>query len=139
MVTQQNESGFTFLTLLVTVTILFMILPFASYFLKSVDYPSHNQEIAVQQFFYFLRDDVLRAKEYTVPSATQIRLINEDNTIVTIEQYKDLVRRQVGKKGHEIYLRDVQTVSFEKLSYGVQVTITSLQGETYEKTIVFYP
>lgn len=56
----------------------------------------------------------------------------------TLEWYNDLIQRQVDGKGFEVFLRDVKGVQFSALSYGVHVTITTLQGAHYEKTIVFY-
>ncbi|MBT2214449.1 hypothetical protein KK120_01215 [Virgibacillus dakarensis] len=133
----RSERGFTFITLLLTITILFMSLPFAPFLIKSANYSSHHQEMSIQQFFYFLRDDVMKATDYAV-TPTVVKLLNHDDETITIEQYGNLIRRQVKGTGHEIYLRDIQAVTFEKLPYGIHTTITSLQGETYEKTIIFY-
>ncbi|MEW9677522.1 ComGF family competence protein [Lentibacillus sp. L22] len=133
----KNKNGFTFITLLVTITILFTTLPFTAYFLQSIDPYSHDQERAIQQFFYFLRDDVLQATDYAV-TPTKLTLKDKNQTTITIEQYQNLIRRQVKGKGHEIYLREVKKVLFEKLPYGIKVSITSAQGETYEKSIMFY-
>ncbi|MGY0692927.1 competence type IV pilus minor pilin ComGF [Virgibacillus sp. FSP13] len=133
----RTEHGFTFLTLLLTVTILFMTLPFISYLIKSATYSTNYQEESIQQFLYFLRDDVIKATDYAVtPEAIKLR-INDEQT-VTIEQYGTLIRRQVNGQGHEIYLRDVEEVLFTSLPYGIHAKITSIQGETYEKQIILY-
>ncbi|WP_158701707.1 ComGF family competence protein [Lentibacillus sp. Marseille-P4043] len=133
----RTERGFTFLTLLLTVTILFMTLPFISYLIKSAAYSTNYQEESIQQFLYFLRDDVIKATDYAV-TPTAIKLIINDEETVTIEQYETLIRRQVNGQGHEIYLRDVEEVSFTSLPYGIHAKITSIQGETYEKQIIIY-
>lgn len=136
--TRKSERGFTFLSLLLTATILFMTIPLVTYLVKAADYSSHYQEISIQQFFYYLRDDVMKATTFAVPSSTELKLGNSDGTTVTIEQYKDLIRRRIEGEGHEIYLRDVADISFQKIAYGIRATVTSLQGETYEKTIILY-
>jgi competence protein ComGF len=135
---RQSEQGFTFLSLLLTATILFMTIPLVTYLVKAADYSSHYQEMSIQQFFYYLRDDVMKATTFAIPSSTVLKLGNSDDITITIEQYKDLVRRRVKVEGHEIYLRDVADISFRKVDYGVRATVTSLQGETYEKTIILY-
>lgn len=132
----QNETGFTFLTLLVTLTIFCVTIPFAAYLLQSVDHSTYQEEIAVQLSFQFLRDDLLEATDYGV-TKDKITLTRSEDEKVTIEQYENQIRRRV-RGGNEIYLRDVQNVSFKKQPYGIHASITTEQGETYEKTIINY-
>ncbi|WP_164668619.1 competence type IV pilus minor pilin ComGF [Virgibacillus doumboii] len=132
-----NDNGFTFLTVLVAIVILFMTLPFTAYLLKGVNITSSYEELSMQQFYYFLRDDVIKSTSYTV-EPTKITLSHYDGTTVTIEQYENLIRRQVTNEGHEIYLRNIDKVKFTPSPYGFHVFITSKQGEQFEKTITFY-
>lgn len=133
----KNELGFTFVSMLLMLTILALSLPFLVYVTKSASYSTNYDEIAINQFFQFLRDDVIEATEYQI-SETALILMIDDRTTVTIEKYQDLIRRQVNKQGHEIYLRNVKDLSFTSHDFGIRATVTSLQGEKYEKTIVFY-
>lgn len=135
-VIRQNEAGFTFLTLLVTLTIFSVTIPFVSYLLKSVDYATYQEEIAVQHFFQFFRDDLLQAIDYDI-AQDKITMTRSTDEKVTIEQYDNLIRRRT-RGGNEIYLRDVQRVSFEKHPYGIRARITTEQGDTYDKTIIYY-
>lgn len=140
---RKNEQGFTFLSMLLTVTILFTTLPLLAYLIKSVNYSSNYDEIAVQQFFNFLQNDVIHATSYQIENGV-IKLVlpneskNEDDEIASFQKYDTLIRRQVDEGGHEIYLRDIEDFTVTSLAYGFHVTILSLQGERYEKTIVFY-
>lgn len=137
MAIRKNENGFTFLSVLAAIVILFMTLPFTAYLLKGVDFTSNYDELSMQQFYYFLRDDVIKSTGFTVEPA-KITLKHYNGTTITIEQYENLIRRQVSGEGHEIYLRNVKKVEFIPSPYGFRVHITSIQGEQFEKTITFY-
>ena len=113
-------------------------MPFLSYLTKSVSYDSNYEELSIQQFFKFLRDDVINAADYQVNSNKLYLTLNEEET-AKIETYQDVqVRRQVNNKGHELYLRNIKELKFEEVSYGIRTTVISKQGVTYEKTIIFY-
>lgn len=137
---RKNEQGFTFISMLLVLTLISISLPFLAYLTKSASYSTNYDEIATNQFFQFLRDDVIHATSYRVkPSAPTILILElADGTTATIGQYKDLIRRQVDREGHEIYLRDIKEVAFSTYSYGIRASVTTLQGEYYEKKIIFY-
>lgn len=137
MDTRRSDSGFTFLSLLMTLTILCVTLPFAAYLLKSVDTSTYQEEIAVQHFFQFLRDDLLQATDYEF-TKDKIIMTRPENEKVTIEQYDNQIRRRV-RGGNEIYLRDVKHASFEEQPHGIRARITTEEGETYDKIIIYYP
>ncbi|HLR41589.1 MAG TPA: ComGF family competence protein [Virgibacillus sp.] len=139
MAYRKNEQGFTFFSMLVTITILFTTLPLLGFLLKSVNYSSNYDDVAVHQFFHFLQNDVTDSIGYDVrDDMITLHVPGEEEAIASIGQYKQLVRRQVDGKGHEIYLRDIKDFTITSLAYGFHVSILSLQGEHYEKTIVFY-
>src|SRR5699024_3004794 len=139
MAHRKNEQGFTFFSMLVTITIWFTTLPLLGYLLKSVNYSSNYDDVPVQQFFHFLQNDVTNSFDYDVRDDTiTLHIPGEEEAIASIRQYKQLVRRQVDGKGHEIYLQDIKDFTITSLAYGFHVSILSLQGEHYEKTIVFY-
>ncbi|WP_051681519.1 ComGF family competence protein [Virgibacillus alimentarius] len=136
----KNERGFTFLSMLFTITVLLITIPLLAYIISSANYSSNHNEIAVHQFFHFLQNDVIHAASCHVSNNTVELVLEEDEefVIASIEMYKDLIRRQVDGKGHEIYLRDIREFNLKSLPYGFKVTIVDLQGERYEKTISFY-
>lgn len=140
MAFRKNEHGFTFISMLLVLTVISISLPFLAYLTKSANYSTNYDELATNQFFQFLRDDVINATNYRVdPSAPNILILDlDDGTTATIGQYKDLIRRQVDGVGHEIYLRDIKGLAFSTHSYGIRSSITTLQGEYYEKKIIFY-
>jgi competence protein ComGF len=135
---QKNEHGFTFYSLLFTLAVIIMCIPLYGAIIKTIKDNSYYDEISIQQVFYFIQQDVIQAINYHVEDK-KIYLTLIDGDTVTIEQYGDVVRRQVDGKGHEIYLRDIQDFHVRSLDYGFKLSITSFEGEHYEKTITFYP
>ncbi|WP_163969993.1 competence type IV pilus minor pilin ComGF [Oceanobacillus halotolerans] len=134
----QNEKGITFITILFSITILFLTLPFITSFLKISQISSYNDELTIHQFFHFLRDEVIAATNYEIEGST-LELEQSNGSQVTIEVYHNQIRRRVNSQGHEVFLRDIKDALFTKLPYGIRATITTLQGDTYEKEIIFYP
>ncbi|MEC5422262.1 ComGF family competence protein [Virgibacillus sp. C22-A2] len=133
----QNNRGFTFISTLLLIIILALTLPFAGYLLKASSYTVNPDEISIQLFFQFLRNDMINATDYQVSSSSLSLNLDNGNT-ATIGSYNNQIRRQVNGLGHEVYLQNVKEWNLIPLSYGFHATITSLEGEIYEKTIVFY-
>lgn len=132
-----KQSGFTILTMLIAMTIIIITLPILAYTTKSVVQESNYEELSIEQFFQFFRDDLIRAEDIRVN--TNIVYFNTaDERDASISQYNDLVRRQVVGKGHEIYLRDIKEITFSPLPYGIHIALVSLKGAHYEKTFAFY-
>lgn len=138
MATAPNEKGFTFLSVLLMISIIFLTLPLISFLIKSINYQSNYDAMSVQQFFYFLRDDMIASTDVSSVQSNTISLNHYDGSIVTFEKYEGLIRRQVDGQGHEVYLREVKDVNFKTARNGIHVSITTMQGEQYEKTIRLY-
>lgn len=136
MVIDKSEKGFTFISMFLTITILFSTLPLLVSLLLSTTYSTNYDQISVQHFFHFLRDELIEASSYMVEDNT-LKLKVGDRTVL-IEKYNTIIRRRVDGQGHEIFLRDVEVISFSSLPYGVHTEIRTLQGAKYEKTIVLY-
>ncbi|WP_379601261.1 competence type IV pilus minor pilin ComGF [Oceanobacillus profundus] len=135
---KQHEKGFTFITVLCSIVILSVSLPLLGYLLQSMNSKSTYSEISVQQFFQFVRDDIIDATNIYVTNRKLYLVKPHENKTATLELYGTLVRRQVNGKGHEIYLRDVVGISFTPLPYGVQVTVITTSEERYEKKFAYY-
>lgn len=137
MVINSSEKGFTLLSMLIITTILFTTLPLLAYLINAVTYTSNYDEINIQQFVYFLRDELMLATDYSV-SRHRVVFYESSGKEVSFEKSGNIILRRVDRTGYDIYLRGVQDIKFKKLSYGIHVEITSLEGGTYEKTIVYY-
>lgn len=134
---QTNENGFTFITMFLIIIVLAVSFPLLGYMIQTADYENNYQEISIQQFFQFVRDEVIKSTNTRV---TDKKLILEQhpNVTATLELYGSLVRRQVNGQGHEVYVRDVKELHFTPLPYGFQVSVTSISGENHEKIILHY-
>lgn len=137
MVTHRSEKGFTLLSMLVVTVIIFTTLPLLAYLVNAVTYHSNYDEINIQQFLYFLRDEFMLATDYSVTKNKVVfHELNYKN--VSFERLSNIIVRRVNGTGYDIYLRGLQDLQFTDLSYGIHVEITSLEGKIYEKTIVHY-
>lgn len=136
-VIDKSESAFTLLSMLITVTCLIVTLPFLVHLIHSVSYTDYMDELSIQQFYNFLRDEFISATNHSV-SKNKVIIDDLEGRKVSFEKYNNIILRKVDGRGHDVYLRDVQDVIFTDVSYGVQVEIISLKGEAYEKTIMYY-
>ncbi|WP_183030288.1 ComGF family competence protein [Clostridium sp. 1xD42-85] len=133
-----RESGFTLVTTLIAIGILAFSIPFVSYVLRDASTVNSNTHLSVGQFFIFMRNEVMQAQELKI-YPNQLKLMMQNGEEATFAMYGSLVRRQVDNTGHEIYLRDVKNISFSPLPYGLLITVTTIEGEQYDKEIIFYP
>ncbi|MGM8365124.1 competence type IV pilus minor pilin ComGF [Virgibacillus sp. W0181] len=132
-----TERGFTLVHYLLLLTMIAVSLPLMSYLIKSVHYPIPKEEMAMQTFVNFVRDDIIRASTYHIQD-DELTLELHNGKEATISQYKNTIRRRVDLEGHEIYLMNVENLSFSPVPKGFRIRVTSIQGETYEKSITFY-
>ncbi|MFD2759409.1 competence type IV pilus minor pilin ComGF [Lentibacillus juripiscarius] len=137
MATRTNKNGFTFIESLLTISILLMTLPFIGYLVKGTDFTSNYDQLAGQQFFYFLRDEVIRSTEVTIEPST-LALLQQDGTTASIKRNGNRIIRNVDGKGFEVYLQHVRDVRFTSVPHGVHVSITMTDGEQYETDISIY-
>ncbi|MFD1363065.1 competence type IV pilus minor pilin ComGF [Lentibacillus salinarum] len=135
--TRTNENGFSFISVLFMISIIFMTIPFTTYLTTTMAFTSSYDQLSVNQFFYFLRDEVLGAADLSIEPAT-LTLRQPDGTATTVEQHGDLVIRRVDDTGFEVFLRQVEDVQFRPAPHGIHVSITTLNGDQFEKTIIFY-
>jgi competence protein ComGF len=134
---RRNEKGFTFYTLLWMLVVLMICLPIQGVIFKTLRNNSYYDEISIQQVYYFIQEEVIKAETYKIDK-DKILLTLNTSEIVTIEQYKDLIRRRVDGKGHEIFIRDIRDFRVESLEFGFKIFITSSKGDKHEKIITFY-
>ncbi|RKQ37784.1 competence type IV pilus minor pilin ComGF [Oceanobacillus halophilus] len=133
----KNEDGFSFLSMFLALTIISTTLPLFVYALHSINQiPNYYEEWSIQQFFQFMRDEIIISNEITVMDDKII--LSQDDSKISIEQFDGIIRRQSDNTGHEILLGDIQDFSFDKLPYGIRLEITNSLGDIYEKSIVYY-
>jgi len=133
----KNEAGFTMISVLIMFTIIIIMMPFFVYFMQMISPTSYDDELAARQLFIFVRNDAILAEQFYERNNKLYFTVNERET-ATIEKYQDVIRRQVNRKGHEIYMRNIEQLETESLAHGIRVIVTTITGETYEKTILYY-
>ena len=136
-VTNKSEAAFTLLSMMIVMTLFIVTLPFLAYLIHTVTYTDYRDELSIQQFYNFLRDEFISASNHVVRK-NKVMIDDLEGRSVSFERYNNVILRKVDGQGHDIYLRDIQEVIFTDVSYGVQVEIKSLKGEVYEKTIMYY-
>src|SRR5690625_4902502 len=114
----KHQRGFTMVSMLITMTILIITLPLLTHVTKHVSYSSNYDELSVQQFFHFLRDECMQTTAYKVDNK-KVVLDLPDGKKATLQRYNNLIQRQVDGKGFEVFLRDVKGLQFSELPYGV--------------------
>lgn len=134
----KNETGFSFVSLFLMITLICMIMPLSNYLLQISKDDIYDRELTVNEFFRFIRDDLIKSYDYDVVNKSTLQLHQENGEIVTIHQYGNLIRRQVKGLGHEIYFRDVKEIEFYKLETGIKIVLTIKEGMTYERKFAFY-
>lgn len=132
-----NEKGFTFIMTLAMIAILVMTLPFLSYTIKIMSPTTSYDELSVNEFYRFIRDELIQAYAISVAD-NKLYLLQEKERRTTISKYGNQIRRQVDGRGHEIFLHDVADIVFIEAAYGIIVRITNMKGTTYERSFVFY-
>ncbi|MEI3611718.1 ComGF family competence protein [Pseudogracilibacillus sp. SO30301A] len=135
---RKSENGATFLSILITFVIVMITLPLLVYLLTYVQPVKHNNELSVNQFFIFLRNDVLTSEQVYTDDDNKMYFLLPTDEVAHIEQYQNVIRRQVNGRGHEIYLRDIDSFTLQPISFGTQVTIVTKEGREYEKKIAHY-
>lgn len=130
----KNEGAFTFLEMMIVLSIIIITFPFIIFLLEKLQEEDYNETLSVNQFFNYLQRDAYNAKEVFHDKNQLYFIINEEDTAL-IEQYKDTVRRRVNYRGHEIYLRDIEKVLVQPKSFGYHYTIVTTKGESYDKII----
>lgn len=142
MVFWNSQSGFTFISMLIALTMLTLSLPFVTYALSAIQSnQTYKESISIQQFFIYMQKDMIAAKRAHV-AYNRLYLYYEEGSWERQSQYSlygGTIRRQVDGTGHEIYLRNVSAVTFEKYPHSILFTITGKSGATYEKSVSIYP
>jgi len=131
----QNEQGYTFLNMLLSFIVYAIIISSLSmvfHFLMS--HSQHSYDLKPFEWELFtvqLHRELKDATDIQVKDE-QLSFKNKLGEIVTVQQYKNLIRRQVNGKGHEIYLFRVKDIELNKIEDGIKIKVFSNFGKDYE-------
>ncbi|WP_369688250.1 competence type IV pilus minor pilin ComGF [Paraliobacillus sp. PM-2] len=79
----------------------------------------------------------MHSQSFDYHTQNTIHFINKKDEYISISLYGSVIRRQVNKRGHEIMVRNIKKFSVKTVTNGIHVTIISLTGDHYAKTISF--
>jgi|SRR5690625_4609169 len=134
----KNEQGTTFISVLISLFCIVITMPLIIHFLTFIHTSEADDDLAFQYFYIFIRNDALTATDVYIDENNRMYFYLPTGEIAKVEQYRDVIRRRVDEKGHEIYIRNIEDFSVQLLAYGIKIIITTEKGKTYEKTIATY-
>src|SRR5699024_7959240 len=94
MVKRNDDRGFSIVSMLLIMTVLSITLPLLSILLQKRTFEHDYDAISLQQYFMYMRNDLLEAKTYTVDEKN-INLQIANGQTATISQYQQDILRQV--------------------------------------------
>ncbi|WP_102027037.1 competence type IV pilus minor pilin ComGF [Salirhabdus sp. Marseille-P4669] len=131
----EGKNGYTFITILFSLSIFIMITPFLSsliqLFISMND--SKTEDYSIANFFYLLQYELNQSNG--VQLTTSGLLLHQNDQMITIERYTNQIRRRVNYAGHEVMLFNVQSIKWEDEKHTLYVTIKIQGGETYERRL----
>lgn len=136
---RQNDhsSGFTIVSALFSLTIILLLIPFLSIVLQFARGFSHEHAIDAYHFFIFLRDDIIEASDVEVnKNSLTLTLITGNKA--TYSLYGNVIRRRIQDQGHEIYIRNIQQLTFTESGDRIRVALITEKGEQYEQELQRY-
>ncbi|WP_083855762.1 ComGF family competence protein [Amphibacillus jilinensis] len=130
----QSEMGFTIIEMLLAFSIILIILTIIPSIWKTTNLHRPTERFSVYQFFHFISDQVHENK-LTNTSDDQILLTTIDGDFIRFSMHNNLIRRQVNRSGHEVFLQNVATLRVTTEDDYLLLTLTMESGGVYEKVI----
>lgn len=129
-----KQDGFTLISSLLRILIIMITLPILIFVLEKFNVESVEETLSAHQLFFMLQNEINLADHVSFENKRLILTVGDD--VIMIEQYGGLIRRRVNRTGHEIYFRNIDTLSFERLPFGGKLKIKTLTGEVYERILL---
>ncbi len=132
-----NNKGFTMLEMLFSFSIFCMVASFLPLFFtilfsqNSID--ARIQQMEWELFINQLKKEVQASEFSDVVNGDLTLLYGEE--IIVYQQYKNLVRRRVDAKGHEVVLQNVQEIRFEKRNHAIWIEVNNIFGQRESRAI----
>lgn len=131
---QSNEHGFTLIEMLISFSILSFLLLITPTIWTYLNYQPQTERFSVHQFFHVITDEV-QLYQVLGDSHDSLSLQTIDQKHILISKYKDTIRRQVNRTGHEVLMRDVQSFEVKYFDHYLVIKLRLKSGNLYEKVI----
>lgn len=130
----KDKHGFTLyetiISLFILSVVIFLIPLIVSYFLQPHRDGLHPKE--VELFFIQIGREIHNAKSAYVSNGELIVVLQNDDR-ASYEHYQNLIRRRVNKQGHEVLLKNIQSVHFKVEDKLVTVRVNGNQQHAFER------
>lgn len=135
----RKDNGFTMIEMLISLVV-FMMLAFlvSQIFLTVRENITKKDQLHLKEWEIFsiqLKNEIRNSKDQSVIN-NKLYLLTRGN-IVTIEHYKNIVRRQVDGMGHEIMLQNVADFQVKQDGSAIIIQVTDNEGLKYNRR--FHP
>ncbi|QHE52949.1 competence type IV pilus minor pilin ComGF [Pontibacillus sp. HMF3514] len=135
-----NDRGITLLEALLSLFITLLILQALPYVLKTVwiySQQSPQKDVEVYQLYHFIEQDLYTTRSISTIS-DGVRLYKQNGDQVDIEQYGNMIRRQVNQQGHQGLLHNVKSFEVRSSSKGFSILLQNEGGSIYQKLFNLY-
>ncbi|MFP7477776.1 competence type IV pilus minor pilin ComGF [Terribacillus saccharophilus] len=129
-----NNKGFTLLEALFALGILMLILASVPLLLAPLTQDTKSEAVSVRQALHFISMEVHKGSTVYI-AGDRLYIQDQQGRTAVFEQYKDMIRRQVEEKGHEVYLHHIEDLKITQDSSSIDISVTGKEGELYEKRI----
>ncbi|MFS0561926.1 competence type IV pilus minor pilin ComGF [Terribacillus sp. 179-K 1B1 HS] len=130
-----SNKGFTLLEVLITLSILILILSSIPPLLAPMTQNTETESLSVRQALHFISMEVHKGNFVGIEE-NRLFIEDQQGRIAVFEQYKDMIRRRVNGKGHEIYLHHIENLEFQLDGSTIIAIVRGKEGASYEKRIV---
>ncbi|PAE16773.1 hypothetical protein CHH91_05860 [Virgibacillus sp. 7505] len=129
-----NNKGFTLLEAIIALGILILILVSVPPLLTPLVQDTKSEAVSVRQALHFISMEVHKGVAVNT-AEDKLYIQDQQGRTAVFEQYKDMIRRQVDEKGHEIYLHHIEDLEFNQDDSSIVITVKGKEGLSYEKRI----
>ncbi|MFB1098986.1 competence type IV pilus minor pilin ComGF [Terribacillus sp. JSM ZJ617] len=129
-----NNKGFTLLEAIIALGILILILVSVPPLLTPLVQDTKSEAVSVRQALHFISMEVHKGAAVNT-AEDKLYIQDQQGRTAVFEQYKDMIRRQVDEKGHEIYLHHIEDLEFIQDGSSIVITVKGKEGLSYEKRI----
>ncbi|WP_366247151.1 competence type IV pilus minor pilin ComGF [Terribacillus aidingensis] len=129
-----NNKGFTLLEAIIALGILILILVSVPPLLTPLVQDTKSEAVSVRQALHFISMEVHKGVAVNT-AEDKLYIQDQQGRTAVFEQYKDMIRRQVDEKGHEIYLHHIEDLEFIQDDSSIVITVKGKEGLSYEKWI----
>ncbi|MFS0861536.1 competence type IV pilus minor pilin ComGF [Fredinandcohnia sp. 179-A 10B2 NHS] len=133
-----KESGFTFVEMLLTFSVLLVIVSFMSPFLRVIYHQTSSEfnQLEWQVFVQQVKMEIREAKNLSITNQNHtLSFINPRGQKISYEVYQDKIRRRVNGTGNEVILQKITSIIYTPKSNGCMISITTVDGTSLDVVV----